>query len=86
MQPSDPLVQRWRLISPSMVLAAILAAALALGFTPRGATQPLRDAWREALRPGLLALGGTADWIGNRWRNFAAAIPNCRKRTNNRCT
>jgi hypothetical protein len=70
MQPSDPLVQRWRLISPSMVLAAILAAALALGFTPRGATQPLRDAWREALRPGLLALGGTADWIGNRWAEF----------------
>jgi hypothetical protein len=70
MQPSDPLLKRWQRISPSVVLAAILAAALALGFTPRGTTEPLRDAWREALRPGLLALGSTADWIGNRWAEF----------------
>jgi hypothetical protein len=70
MQPSDPLSERWRSISPLLVLAAILAAALALGFAPRGATQPLRDTWREALRPGLVGLGGTADWIGSRWTDF----------------
>jgi hypothetical protein len=70
MQPSDPLTQRWRMISPSLVLAAMLAVAVGLGFTSPATMQPLRDAWREALRPGLFALGGTADWLGNRWAEF----------------
>jgi cell shape-determining protein MreC len=62
--------QRWRMLSPSLVLAATLAAALGLGFAPRGTTQPLRDAWREALRPGLVVLANTTDWIGSRWAEF----------------
>ncbi|HTQ40510.1 MAG TPA: rod shape-determining protein MreC [Pirellulales bacterium] len=70
MQVSDPLDQRWLLISPAMLLAATWAAALALAFTPQRITGSLRDAWREALRPSLVALSNTGDWIGNRWAEF----------------
>ncbi|HZZ28658.1 MAG TPA: rod shape-determining protein MreC [Pirellulales bacterium] len=70
MQASDPLVERWRRMSPAVILAAVLAVALGLGLAPPASTHWLRDAWREALRPGLVALGGTTGWMENRWAEF----------------
>jgi cell shape-determining protein MreC len=67
---SNSMAEGPRFIAPNYVFVAIEVVAIGLSFAPRTATQPARDAWREALRPGLAALGGTADWIGNRWAEF----------------
>lgn len=45
-----------RLFSPALTLAAALGASIALLATPKHATQHFRAAWREALRPGQVAL------------------------------
>jgi rod shape-determining protein MreC len=70
MLPSDPLVQRWPMISPGLVTAVILAAALGLAFVPRPATQKVRGVWREALWPGLIALSDASQWASDRWAEF----------------
>jgi cell shape-determining protein MreC len=66
MQPDRTRNRVW-LASPAVTLAVVLAAALGLAFVPRSKTEPLRDGWREALRPGLQMLTMIVDWAEDRW-------------------
>jgi cell shape-determining protein MreC len=66
MQPDRTSNRVW-LASPAVALAVVLAAALALALVPRSKTEPLRDGWREALRPGQQVLTSLVDWAGERW-------------------
>ncbi|HEY2882411.1 MAG TPA: hypothetical protein VGJ15_08260, partial [Pirellulales bacterium] len=52
-----------RLASPAAVLGICLIAALGLAMAPPAISQWCRGTWREALRPGLIAIGSTADWL-----------------------
>jgi cell shape-determining protein MreC len=46
-----------------MLLAAILIVSVVLAVLPEARTQPLRDAWREAMRPGEQVLATSGEWL-----------------------
>ena len=60
--------------APRFVLLAVLAAAIALGFSGSRMASSVRSAWREALRPGLQAMNSLDDCIV-RWHENLLAAP-----------
>ncbi len=62
-----------RIVSPITMLVAVLAIAIGLAFAPHSTTQPLRDGWREALRPGQQVLTTISNWAGDCWMSIRYA-------------
>ncbi|MCC7086001.1 MAG: rod shape-determining protein MreC [Pirellulales bacterium] len=54
---------RKMLTAPATALAATVFVSVVLARLPEAKTQPLRNAWRETLRPGELVLAAGRDWL-----------------------
>lgn len=52
-----------RFLSPVTTLGITLAASIVLACLPSSKTDPLRNAWRESLRPGQEVLINSGDWV-----------------------
>src|SRR5258706_2129122 len=56
------VIRGWPLTPRRISLLAVVAVALGMGLASNRIVQPLRAAWREALRPGLQVLNTTDQW------------------------